>query len=256
MDGTFGAGASTAGELVAALRELASPTELPAIEKRLAPGDSAIGVRMRDLFDTARAATWMPLDEVEKLFASPLYEARMGALCILDFRARAPGTDDAARRRLYDLYLGHHDRITTWDMVDRAAPRVVGGYLVGRPAEPLFALAGAADPLRRRTAATAPLWFVRYGGDADLRTALALAAELVADPEPVVHTAVGILLKHAGGRDPGAVADFVVRHAAALPRPVLRAAVQKLDPDSRVRALGGPSGRTPRPGAGAPPGPR
>ena len=37
----------------------------------------------------------------------------MGAFCILDFQATAPRTDEAERKRLYDLYLGHHDRITT-----------------------------------------------------------------------------------------------------------------------------------------------
>jgi hypothetical protein len=55
---------------------------------------------MRDLFDTAKAAMRMPLDEVASLFASPLYEVRMGAFCILDFRAEAPRTDEAERKRL------------------------------------------------------------------------------------------------------------------------------------------------------------
>lgn len=237
---------------MAALQDLRSPAELPAIAKRLAPGDDAIGVRMRDLFDTARSATGMPLDEVEKLFASPLYEARMGALSILDFRAKAPRTDDAQRRRLYNLYLGHHDRITTWDMVDRAAPSVVGGYLLGRSREPLFVLAAAVDPLRRRTAITAPLWFVRHGEDADLADVFALAAVLAADPDPVVHKAVGIALKHAGGRDARAVVQFVEQHAATMPRVVLRSAVEKLDPGFSRPTSGGRS----RPGGGAPPGPR
>ena len=37
----------------------------------------------------------------------------MGAFCLLDFEAKAPRTDETERERLYDLYLGHHDRITT-----------------------------------------------------------------------------------------------------------------------------------------------
>ena len=227
--------AATADAFVAALHHVRCPAERPTIEKRLGPGDDAIGIRMRDLFDTAKAAMRMPLDEVESLFASPLYEVRMGAFCILDFRAKAPRTDEAERKRLYDLYLGHHDRITTWDMVDRAAPSVVGGYLIGRSCRPLRALAAAEAPLRRRTAVTAPLWFVRRGDEADFAKVFSVAAVLVAGPEPMVHKAVGIALKHAGARNPQAVVEFLEEHAETMPRATLRAAVDKLDHHDRAR---------------------
>ena len=192
---------------------------------------------MRDLFDTAKRAMAMPLDEVERLFTSDLYEVRMAAVCILDFRAKARRGGAAERERLYDLYLGHHDRITTWDMVDRGSPSVVGGHLLGRSCAPLHQLARSGDPLRRRTAVTAPLWFVRYGSDADLAEVLPLAAVFAADPDPVVHLAVGIALKHTGARDPRVVAAFLDEHATAMPRAALRSAVAKLDPAMRSRFM-------------------
>jgi len=46
---------------VAALHAARCPAERPAIEKRLGPGDDTLGIRMRDLFDTAKAAMRMPL---------------------------------------------------------------------------------------------------------------------------------------------------------------------------------------------------
>jgi hypothetical protein len=46
------------------------------------------GMRMRILFDTAKAATWLAPDELATLFAQPSFEARMAAFCILDFQAR------------------------------------------------------------------------------------------------------------------------------------------------------------------------
>lgn len=220
-----------------ALHEARCPAELPTIEKRLGPDDEALGIRMRDLFDTAKAAMHMPLGEVATLFASPLYEVRMGAFCILDFRAKAPRTGEAERRQLYDLYVDHHDRITTWDMVDRAAPRVVGGHLIGRSKAPLHELAAAAEPLRRRTAVTAPLFFVRAGSDDDLAADFELAAALATDADPVVHHAVGIFLKHAGTRQPDALRTFLTDRAATMPRPALRLAIEKLDPAERARYL-------------------
>jgi 3-methyladenine DNA glycosylase AlkD len=222
--------AVTADGFVAALRRQRSDAELPAIRKRIAPGDEAFGLRMRDVFATAKQSTAMPLDEVERLFASEVYEVRLGALCILDFRARARRCDPRERERLSALYLDHHDRITTWDMVDRAAPSVVGRPLVGRSCAPLHELARSGDPLRRRTAMTAPLWFVRYGGDADLARVLPIAAILASDPDPVVHMAVGIALKHAGARDPAAVHAFLDEHEATMARAAVRSAKAKLPP--------------------------
>ena len=65
------------------------------------------GMRMRDLFDTAKAATKIAPEELEALFAQPSYEARMTAFCILDFKARKRLGD----LELRDTYLRHHDRI-------------------------------------------------------------------------------------------------------------------------------------------------
>ena len=106
---------------------------------------------------------------------------------------------------------------------------------MGRSCQPLHALAAAEDPLRRQTAITAPLCFVRRGDEAHLAEVFSLAEVLVADPEPVVHKAVGIALKHAGARDPRAVVDFLAEHADAMPRAALRSAVDELDPHDRAR---------------------
>ena len=180
------------------------------------------GMRMRDLFDTAKAATAIPADELEKLFAEPSYEARMAAFTILDFQARKRIGD----LELRDTYLRHHDRIDAWDMVDRAAPRVVGATLVGGPYDLLHDLAASPDPLRRRTAMTAPLWFVKYSDDADVAAGYAVAEFLHADPDPVVHKPVGIYLAYAGERLPDSLTAFLDQYGDAMPRPAYRLATR------------------------------
>src|SRR4051794_31762842 len=112
--------ALTARAVVEELRSLASPLELEKVRRRLPPDEPAVGVRMRWVFHVAKSATAMPLDEWERLVTEPTYEARMVAFSILDFQARL----DLGSPTLLETYLQHHDRITTWDMVDRAAPRV------------------------------------------------------------------------------------------------------------------------------------
>lgn len=226
----------TAASVVTALESLRSAVELVKVRKRLAADEPAFGLRMGALFDVAKAHTDLPLAEVDRLLDHPAYEPRMAAFCILDFKARRRLAPEQ-RHELFRLYLDRHDRITTWDMVDRAAPRVVGGYVAGRSPEPLHHLAAATAPLRRRTAMTAPLFFVRNGSDEDLTTGFRIAELLARDPEPVVHNAVGIFLKHAGARDPDGLHRFLGVHAGSMPRPALRLATEKLSPDARARYL-------------------
>ncbi len=180
-------------------------------------------MRMKELFNTAKAASGLPDDELEKLFAQESYQARMAAFCILDFQARKRPGDLALR----DTYLRHHDRIDAWDMVDRAAPRVIGSTLVGGPYDLLHELAASGDPLRRRTAMTAPLWFVKYSHDADVEAGFVVAEILHADADPLVHKPVGIYLAYAGERLPERFDSFMAELGDAMPRPAYRLAHRK-----------------------------
>ena len=213
----------TAAAVVARLTDHADETEAAKIRRRVTEGEPVIGVRMGTLFDVARQAIALPDAELERLFGEPAYEPRMAAFCVLDFRARKRLGDPD----LFATYLRHHDRITTWDMVDRAAPRVVGSAVAGGRYDVLHDLAGSADPLRRRTAMTAPLWFVRRGDDADLSAGYEIAARLNADPDPVAHNAVGIFLAHADGRDPARLDAFLAEHSDTMPRAAYRLATRK-----------------------------
>jgi len=227
---------ASASGIIATLEALRSEDELVNVRKRLAPDEAAFGLRMRDLFDVAKSHTDLPLDEVNRLLDHPAYEPRMAAMCILDFKARHH-LNDHERRELYEVYIGRHEAITTWDMVDRAAPRVVGGHLAGQSATPLHDLAEAPEPLRRRTAITAPLYFVWNGSEDDLTQGFAIAARLVEDRDPTVYKPVGIFLKHASTRNAESVGQFLTEHATAMPRPALRIAVDKLDPALRGHYL-------------------
>src|SRR5215211_896500 len=91
--------------------------------------DIVWGVRMGQVFALAKEFIDMPLEETEKLLESPVHEVRVGAVSIMDFQARRKKTTDEHKKQLFDLYIRRHDRIDSWDLVDRSAPYVVGGYL-------------------------------------------------------------------------------------------------------------------------------
>lgn len=103
-----------------------------------------------------------------------------------------------------------------------------GGWLRDRPRDVLFELASSSDPLRRRTAMTAPLYYTRPAHPGGLGDLYRLAALLLDDPDPLVSKPVGIALKHAGAVDPGGVRAFLAKHGDRVPRPIARAAREKL----------------------------
>ena len=211
---------TTAGKFLAGLAALPAP------------------VGMGQVFALAKASMDMSLADIEQLLESSNHLARVGAVSVMDFQARARTTSPERRQALYDLYLRRHDRIDTWDLVDRSAIWVVGEHLVDRPRDVLDELARSERPMERRTAILATFALIRRG---QLDDAYRIAETLVHDPEDLVHKAVGWMLREAGKRDEPRLLAFLDRHAASMPRVMVRYAIEKLDPSVadryRARAL-------------------
>lgn len=217
---------TTAAELVASLEDVADPATYG--NEHYHGSGAVMGVRMGTLFAIAKKAKDMPLPEVEALLDHNSYEPRLAALCILDFGVRGARVTESNRDAHYRIYLDRHDAIDSWDMVDRAAPRVVGEHLRERSRAPLFELASSSDPFRRRTAMTTPLIYTRPAHDEGIDDLLRLAEQLMDDRDPLVSKPVGTALKHAGGAAPEAVMAFLDRLGERVPAPIRRAARAKL----------------------------
>lgn len=218
---------STATTFLADLYALAAPDRID--NSRFFKGDedgTSLGIRMSDIFALAKKHVEMAPEQVEVLLDNPYYEARMGAVSIMDFQARDKKTSAERKKVLFELYLRRHDRINNWDLVDRSAPYVVGGYLFDKDREPLYLLAHSSNQWERRTAIVATYFFIRQDQTEDT---FRLAEILVNDPEELVNKAVGSWIREAGKRDPQRLLDFLERHAATMPRITLRYAIEKLE---------------------------
>jgi 3-methyladenine DNA glycosylase AlkD len=185
---------------------------------------------MKQLFDLAKDFVGASPEEIEVLLDRPDHSPRVVAVSIMDFQARRKATTERRRRELYDLYLRRHDRIDTWDLVDRAAPHVVGGYLWDKPREPLYRLAASAQWFERRTSIVSTWFFIRHS---DLDDTFGIAQILVNDPHDLVQKAVGGWIREAGKRDEQRLRDFLDRNAATMPRTALRYAIEHLPSDAR-----------------------
>ena len=225
----------TAKQFAERLEALRSPTVAKAHGHLASDDDDAIlGVRMGQVFALAKEFMDMPLDEVERMLESPFHEMRVGAVSIMDFQARSKKTTDEQKKKLFDLYIRRHDRINTWDLVDRSAPWVVGSYLMDKPRKVLYKLAKSKRMAERRTAIVSTLFFI---GKGDVEDAFKLAELMLYDKEDLIHKANGWALRFAGDKDRKQLLKFLDRHAADMPRVTLRYAIEKFDKKQREHYL-------------------
>ena len=196
--------------------------------------DSILGVRMGQVFALAKEFMNMELVEVEGMLESPFHEMRVGAVSIMDFQARSKKTTDVRRKELFNLYIRRHDRINTWDLVDRSAPWVVGSYLMDKPRKILYKLAKSKKMPERRTAIVSTLFSISKG---DVEDAFKLAELMLHDKEDLIHKANGWALRFAGDNDRKQLLKFLDKHAADMPRVTLRYALEKFDKKQREHYL-------------------
>lgn len=223
--------------LRARLRDLADPEAAANAQRffKTAPGeygagDEFLGIRVPVLRALARMHRDLTDGDVRSLLRSRFHEERLLALLMLvDRFCRG----DAGRRAaIYRLYLASLDYVDNWDLVDSSASQIVGAYLETRSRRPLYRLARSRDLWRRRVAIMATFHFIRLGQFEDT---LALAATLVGDREDLIHKAVGWMLREVGNRDRACAERFLIAHYRAMPRTMLRYAIEHF-PAARRRA--------------------
>jgi 3-methyladenine DNA glycosylase AlkD len=224
----------TADEFLKRLKALRS-SSVAEYHNHLASDEAVIwGVRMGQVFALAKEFMDMTLAEVEKLLDSSVHEARVGAVSIMDFQARSRKTTEIRRKELFDLYITRHDRINTWDLVDRSATYVVGGFLFDKPRRILYKLARSKKMPERRTAIVSTGYFIRQG---DVEDTFKVAEMLIDDEHDLIHKATGWMLRAAGDVDRKKLLIFLDNYAASMPRVTLRYATEHFDKKQRDNYL-------------------
>jgi len=241
----------TAAEVRAALAAASSPERAAGAARffktgpgEYAEGDVFIGVTVPATRAIVRRSLALPPAETAELVASPIHEERLAGLLVMVERfrraGRPRGRDEAVRRAEHEAYLEavRAGRVDNWDLVDASAEVLVGEVVSPAPgAEPLppliAELAASASLWQRRVAVLATFAAIK-GGDA--APTLAIAEMLLDDREPLLHKAVGWMLREVGKRvDRAALTGFLDRFAARMPRTMLSYACEHLSPEERAR---------------------
>lgn len=191
-------------------------------------GDMFIGIKVPILRTVSREFRSLPLEEIRSLLNSPIHEERRLALMILVLQVAK--CDDAYRRVAFDFYLENTKFINNWDLVDCSAPQVVGGYLLNKSRKPLFQLTKSKSLWERRIAIVSTQHFIRHDDFADTLT---ISEKLLNDEEDLIHKATGWMLRVVGQKAQTVLEAFLDQHAAAMPRTMLRYAIEHFSPDQR-----------------------
>lgn len=144
------------------------------------------------------------------------------------------GADD--RGRLFDLVQSWLERdVSNWAQCDDLCIKPLYTYMQRRPAmlDRIDEWGTSRSPWCRRASNVALVKFVGRSGHVDLERMFANCERLLADPDPYVQKGIGWLLKVASQYELQATLCFLHQHAAAMARPTLHTAIEKLAPDLR-----------------------
>ncbi len=224
-----------------ALLELANPAKAAFLagffktgKGQYAEGDRFLGITVPEIRRVSRQFRQLGLSQIERLLQSAYNEERLLALLILGDAYRKG--DTRAHRAVCRCYLQNRARVNNWNLVDASAPYILGAHLLRRKRTVLYRLARSPNLWDRRIAVLATFAFIR---ESDFADTLELTRRLLDDRHDLMHKACGWMLREIGKRDPATLEDFLRQHHRAMPRTMLRYAIERFTPARRKAFLSG-----------------
>ena len=197
-----------------------------------AEGDIFLGVTVPQQRRLVKGYLDLSLSDLQSLLDSPFHEARFSALLIII--AQFKSGDPARQKKLYDLYLSNTALVNNWDLVDTSAEHIVGAYLWSKSRSPMPTLKRLTSSKLlwdRRIAVVSTFHFIKNG---EPYPTLNLAERLIDDEHDLIHKAVGWMLREVGKRcTVDDLLSFLDKFAAAMPRTMLRYAIERLPEKKR-----------------------
>lgn len=197
-------------------------------------GDKFLGIRVPVIRQAVKKFETISLPVTRKLLKSEYHEIRLFALLVLV--ANYSKADDHGKKIIYELYLNNTQYINNWDLVDSSAHKIVGIHLENKDKADLYKLSKSASLWERRIAIISTFHFIRNNQFDDT---LKISRQLLDDEEDLIHKAVGWMLRETGKRDKNVETAFLNRHYQAMPRTMLRYAIEKFSKEERQRYLSG-----------------
>jgi 3-methyladenine DNA glycosylase AlkD len=199
-------------------------------------GDVFLGIEVPKLRVVAKAHLDLSLAQIKKLSASKLHEERFVALVILVLQFQKTKVK-AEKKVLFDTYLEllKANRVNNWDLVDVTAP-YLGVYLLDYAgAAALLSKLSKSKNLWEQRASIMFTWAYIRAGQLDVSTKQ--IALFLDHPHDLIHKAGGWMLRETGKKDIKKLRAFLEKHAANMPRVMLRYSIEKMTESERAKWL-------------------
>ncbi len=144
--------------------------------------------------------------------------------------------DVGVKNKVYQIYLNNRHRVNNWNLVDGSAPYIVGAHLLQGDRSLLYELAQSRSLWDRRIGILATLTFIRAD---DFTDTLKLTKQLLGDEHDLMHKACGWMLREVGKRNQSVLEGFLRQQHEAMPRTMLRYAIEGFPPAKRTAYLTG-----------------
>ncbi|MFA5020055.1 MAG: DNA alkylation repair protein [Candidatus Pacearchaeota archaeon] len=197
-------------------------------------GDIFLGLTSQQIKDVSKKYINLNLEELNKLLTSNIHEHRATALRILTYKFNK--SNEQEKENIFNFYLKNTKNINNWDLVDLSAPNIAGTFLFDKDKEVLYKLAKSKNLWEKRISIISTYAFIRNN---EFKDTLAISEILLKDPHDLIHKAVGWMLREIGKKDIKAEEEFLQKHYKAMPRTMLRYAIEKFPEEKRQGYLKG-----------------
>ena len=194
-------------------------------------GDKFLGVVVPNTRLVAKRHKDEPFEVMAALLQSEWHECRLCALLMLVECFKK--SDEKGRENIFDFYLSQTARINNWDLVDLSAPGIVGEYLKDKPREVLYRLAASPLLWDQRIAVVSTYTLIKNRDFIDI---IRLSEWFLHTSQPLhdlMQKAIGWMLREMGKRDKDLLVQFLEKHGKAMPRTMLRYAIEKFSEEER-----------------------
>lgn len=202
-------------------------------------GDKFLGIKVPVTREVVKHC-WQEttFNDLETCIRSEYHEIRLATLLTLVQVFKHAKKDEAKQQQCIGFYLAHTEFINNWDLVDLSCYELLGTWLLDKDRTLLYDLARNGKTIwEQRIGIVSTMQLLRHG---QLEDTYAIAEIFLDKPKPLhdlLQKAVGWLLREAGKRDEQQLKDWLLPRHYAMPRTMLRYAIEKFPAEERAGYL-------------------
>ncbi len=225
-----------ASDAIAQLTQQASPEKAAAMQRffktgkgQYAEGDKFLGLTTPDIRKVVKVSSGLPLPELRTMLFNEFHEVRSCALAIMV--GQYAKENEELREELLALYsAAAPTQINNWDLVDISAPGIVGKYELEHHSGVIDRFSQSAVLWEQRISVVSTLTLIRHG---EFDLTLKLCKKFLTHKHDLMHKACGWMLREIGKRDRSILTAFLNEHRLAMPRTMLRYAIEHYPEEQR-----------------------